>query len=472
MAADRPHWISYVFRALIVIVLLMIGGGLSQFLTATAPKPKKADPERTLQKVNVFAAKKVDVRRQWTGFGTAEAIHSADVPARINAVVTKLDDHIRAGRFVKQGDVLALLDDSDFKRQLEVADEKLKEVAAQKSQLDIELKRLKERLALETEDLTIARQELANVQMRVDRGAANERELDQPKRAVIAARRAMVLTHEALDQIPQRRSVLEAMERGFTSSKKLAQLSVNRAVIKSPIDGIIESVDIERGENVTSGQRIARIVNLNEIEVPLRLAAAARQDVIVGSSVSISKTHNEPVKWQGKIARILPVDETQARSTVVIIEIKQPYANESYGQLGGRNLLTPGMFVTGMAQSATSAERWVVPRRSIINQRVWTVSDQIVKSVPVDRAFLHEGAFPQLQVQDDQWAVLSDDAPLEPGALIIINASTSVSDGQKIKPVQAKPKTAGDGKQDDKTHINNGGNDGGTDQSGKQEASR
>lgn len=438
MPSSSRHWIAYVFRAGVIIVILMIGGGVANFLVGSAPQPKTADPTRAMQTVNVFAVQKVDIRRQWSGFGTAQPIHSADIPARITSTIKTLDTAIRAGKFVHQGDVIATLDDADFQRQFEVADERLKEVASQKAQLTIETTRLKERLSLEEEDLTIARRELANVQMRVDRGAANERELDQPKRAVIAAQRSIVVTNESLDRIPQRLSLLEATARGLDAAKKLAKLNVDRAIITSPIDGIIEMIDIELGENVTIGQRIARIVDLSSMEVPLQLPAAARQDVIVGSSVTITKPQNDPVIWIGKIARILPTDDEQARSTVVLLEIKQEYANESFGQLGGRNLLTPGTFVMGTAESATSESRWIVPRRSIINERLWVVDGDKVHSIPVKRSFLHEGKFPQLKLLDDQWAVLAEDTTLTAGNLVIINASVSVRDGQQVKPVEPK----------------------------------
>lgn len=435
MPTERRHWIAYVVRIFVIALVLAAGIGVALFMVDSAPQPKKADPDRALQTVNVFAAQKAEVRRQWSGFGTAHPIDSADIPARVAAVVKNIEDDIQAGKHIRKDAPILQLDDTDFARQYDIATERLAETAAQVKTLAIEKRRLHERLLLEQEDLVLAQAELAKVQERVDKNAANVRELDQPKRSVLAAKRAIVLTNDAIERVPERLNVLDAMKRGLESSQKLAKLNVDRCKIISPIDGVIEEVDVERGENVTLGQRMIRVVNLNHIEVPLRLPASARQDLIVGSEVSLARPQTNPKVWKGKIARILPSDDQQTRSTVVLIEIKQPYANESFGKLGGRDLLTPGTFVTGSAESATTLTRWVVPRRSIINQRMWTVNGNLIKSIPVEREFLHEGEFPGIGLNDDQWAILTEDSALTEGMLIVVNASISVTDGQKVKPI-------------------------------------
>lgn len=435
MPTERRHWIAYVVRIFVIALVLAAGIGVARFLVKSAPQPKEVDPDRALQTVNVFAAQKAEVRRQWSGFGTAHPIDSADIPARVAAVVKNIEDDIQAGKYIRKNDPILQLDDTDFARQYDIATARLGETAAQIKTLAIEKRRLLERLLLEQEDLVLAEAELAKVQERVDKNAANVRELDQPKRSVLAAKRAIVLTNDSIERIPERLNVLDAMKLGLESSQKLAKLNVDRCKITSPIDGVIEEVDVEQDENVTLGQRLIRVINLNHIEVPLRLPASARQDLIVGSEVALSRPQTNPKIWKGKIARILPNDDQQTRSTVVLIEIKQPYANESFGKLGGRDLLTPGTFVTGNAESATTLTRWVVPRRSIINQRMWTVNGKLIKSIPVEREFLHEGTFPELKLKDDQWAILTEDTALAEGMLIVVNASISVTDGHKVKPV-------------------------------------
>lgn len=428
---------------LIVAVLVYYG------LKATAPQATRAAPGSDLPRVAVLEAARMPVPRQWHGYGTAEAINSADVPARVTATVVELPGGILEGASVTKGQLLVKLDDSDFVRQVEIAGENLAELGNQLTLLEIEQKRLPERLEFDTENMKLARLDLDKIEGLVDDGSINTRERDRAKREWNAARLAQSVTAELLDKLAPRRRQLEARQAALQSSLQLAQQNLERCKIVSPLDGILQAVDVELGENVAPGQRVARVVDLRQVELPLRLPTSARVDVAVGDKVSLTSTNQTGLTWPSRVSRISPEDDAATRTVTVFVEVDQ---SREAARLAERNdakpprLLSPGMFVAGVVTSGRSEPRWVLPRRSVRSGRVFVVTDGTINSQPVRIDFLFEGKLPGFGLADDQWAVLdtdSDEQGFAEGDLVLVNASASVLEGDRVEPVlRAAARTA------------------------------
>ena len=95
--------------------------------------------------------------------------------------------------------------------------------------------------------------------------------------------------------------------------------------------------------------------------------------------------------------------------------------------------LAPGRFVEGTVISRRSEMRYIVPRRSLLGDRLLVVLDGTVRSRVVNVDFHVQGDFEQLGVSAEQWAVLS--GTLDDGAAVIVNAARSLSDGLLVEPV-------------------------------------
>lgn len=422
-------------RTLLGAVVLVAAVVVYVMLVRTAPQIPAADPQVAQHHVAVIKAARMPVRRQWRGYGTVDPIESADVPARVTATVVQISRGIAAGHPVKAGDLLVLLDHSDFVRQVEIAQQELADLDAQLTLIDIQEQQLTERLVLETADVELAEAKLDRVFKVLDRGAGKPQDLDDAKRELISTKRTRLETVEAREKLePQRRS-LQAQRASLRSSLALAKYNVERCRITSPIDGILQSVDVEVGESTGSGQRVARVVDLRQVEVPLRLAATARAAVAVGDKVDLSVTTPGGMVWTGQISRIAPEDDALTRTFTVFVEVEQLQAASTYGQVGAPPLLTPGMFLAGVVTSGPVQSRWVVPRRAVREGRVWLVHDGTVVSRSVRVDFAVERRMSGLGLPDDQWVVLSDGVTgLRDGELVVVNASPTLADGWAVVP--------------------------------------
>ena len=437
MIPAKPNRVlSFTVRAVVSVIVLGVGVAAVLFVVSTAPTVAKITQEVEPPQVMVFRAAQAEVRRQWRGFGVVSAIDSADVPARVTAVVVERPREVQAGRPVKANALLARLDPSDFQKQVEIASERIAELDAQLVQLEVEEKRVAERVAIEAEDAALAQNEVNRlVALQKDR-AAEQREVDQAKRVLITAQRSLLLTREQVDKFEARRSAWRALRAGQESARKLAMLNVDRCTIRSPIDGFLQTVDVEEGENLAAGQRVARVVSLGRVEVAVQLPVAARGDVVLGGEVTLTSTSDGSVSWKGVVARLAPEVDASARTLTVFVEIDQRGTAERFGTSSGSRLLTPGTFVNAIAFATATEQRWVVPRRSVRSERLLLVKDGAITSRPVTIDFVHEGEFAFASLPDDQWAVLSNGSPsIAAGDLIVVNASIAMRDGDRVQPM-------------------------------------
>lgn len=424
-----------VTRVLVVVALLAVGALVMWLLVLAEPQPARRGGQPGRPEVTVFRAQQATVARQWRGFGTAQAMDAANVPARVTATVETVPEDIDIGRPVEQGQLLATLDASDFEREVEAAEQRIADLRAQLDQLDVQQRSLARQLELQEEDLELSRNDLERLRALQQRDAANQQEVDRTRREAITAERAVVSTTEALEQLPARRRQLQAQIDAQQAALAQARLNLQRTRITSPIAGVLEAVDIESGENLMVGARVARVVSLDRIEVPLQLPASARGGVEADDAVELRATDASGPTWTGQVARIAPGNQAETRTVTVYVELQQSHAAPTIAQRTG--MLVPGMFVEGVVRSGESTPRWVVPRRAIRSGAIRTIDEEgRVVSQPVRVAWTFEGRVPEVGLPADrQWAVLAEG--LDEGQLVMASASRSVLDGQPVDPVLA-----------------------------------
>ena len=426
-AGRSSRVIPLVTRSLVGLVVLAVAVGIYVLLVMTKPEVEGADPDRTRMQLSVYPVRQVAVRREWVGYGTARAKRSADVPARIAAVVTDRPPGIEAGGRVDRGQLLVRLDASDYRQELRVARETLKELEAQLEQLDVEEARLEERVDIERRDLAIAEREFQRIEALYERGAANRQDVDARERQVLTARRALVQSEEALERIPSRRTALRARLEAQRAALQTAQLAVDRATITSPIAGELQSVDVEVGESVTPGQRVARVVDPAVIEVPVKLPAAAASRITVGDVVELTEPAGDGAAWASEVVRIAPEQDPTQRTMTVYVEVEQPRETRA-----NKPRLMPGTFLRGVVATAQASPKWLVPRRSVRRGRVFLLDNATVRSRAIEVAFEVAKELPSTGLPDDLWvAVANGGEVFDRGDRLVLSASAQLADGQR-----------------------------------------
>ncbi len=427
MDAHHPSLRTRIVRGL--IALAMVGGSVAIVIALAMSRPLPGTNERReeVQRIAVFHPKRMNLPRQWIGYGTVRAIDSADIPARVGASVVEIAAEARPGSTVTAGQFLVQLDDLDFRRALDSATQQIASIESQLVSITVEEDGLFRRMALAKEDAALASSDEVRTRAAVESGAANQRELDRSRQQAIAMERAHLLLQEGFNQLTPRRGALIAQREIQRTQQKTAQTSVDRCRIISPIAGTLQSFELEVGESVMPTQVVARVVNVSSVEIPVRLPGAARGAVQIGDAVKFNVAPNDSRGGVSTVARIEPEDNPIDRTMTVYVEVKQ-----SGDEL---SRLAPGEFAEATVEARGSIERTVVPRRSVRAERVMQLIDGkiIARSVTVSHAYrgLLEGA----GVNDVEWLVLQDLLP--DGIAIAVDGSRRISPGTPVQSLDA-----------------------------------
>ena len=163
-----------------------------------------------------------DIRVAISATGTLSAITTVTVGSQISGQVT--DILVDFNSPVKKGDVLARIDPSTYQAQLEQGNAQIANAQAQLRQ---------------------AQASLHNATLDFER----KQSLSAQK---LIARSDLDLSRAALDQARAQVNAAQAQIRQQTASLKNTQVNIDRAVIRSPVDGVVLTRKIEPGQTVAA----------------------------------------------------------------------------------------------------------------------------------------------------------------------------------------------------------------------------
>ena len=413
------------FRVIVCLVLVAAGSGVIAALVATKPDAARNAQTAPPQRVEVLALRPFEIERSVRGYGSARALDSADVPARVQAVVREVSPGFAVGARVSKGQTLLTLDESDFLHQLAVAEQSVHAIDAQSALLDAQERTATASVELARADRDLAAADLVRVELAATDGAAQPREVDRARQTVLAASRVLVAADDAVAQIAPRRTALAAERAANVSRRDLARLSAERCVVVAPIDGVLQIAEIKQGESVVTGQRVARIVDTRRIEIPLRIPASSRALAPAGARATVLVRADGRV-FEGEVARVAPEDDPDSRTATVFIEIAQDPMRA--------DALAPGAFVEATIAAGGSTPRIAVPRRAIRDEFIAVIESGRVRMRRISVDFAYAGTPDGAEIADIDWAVLADE--IAPGTLVVIDGSRSLREGQAIEPVR------------------------------------
>lgn len=200
------------------------------------------------------------------------------VAPHVNGYVTDL--RVNDNQFVKQGQILLVIDDRDYRASLDKATASLAQAMANLSgaqnQLVVASKRFPGQFTAAQGALAAAKADLFKAetdfkrQQRVSRAATTQQNVDYAKAALEQARARVVQAEGQLEQARPVQPSIKNQEDIFAQQRaslkvaeanlKLAELNMEWTQVKAPHDGWISQRNVERGDFVQTGQKLFAIV--------------------------------------------------------------------------------------------------------------------------------------------------------------------------------------------------------------------
>ncbi|MBB2962072.1 HlyD family secretion protein [Methylobacterium sp. R2-1] len=366
-------------------------GGRARTLPPTvAPEPAPAaKPRRPLRRavlgLALCAALGGGAYAGWDWWTVGRFFVSTDdayVQADISVLAAKVSGYLAAvpvvnGQAVKRGDVIARLDDGDYRLALKAAEDKLatqestiarvgrqaEAAQAQVLQSAAQIDAAKADAVRAGADYARATQMQADyvAKSRIDQAKADR---DRTEAAVKSAEAALVAARANVAVLRAQTREAESLAAELRTAADRARRDLDFAVIRAPFDGVVGNKAVEAGAYVSPGSRIAALVPLQSVrvdanfketqlgrvrpgqEVHIHVDAYPDRD-IVGTVESLSPA-------SGSVFSLLPPDNATGNFTKIVQRL--PVRVHVPEDVAREGLLRPGLSVVVRVDTREGAD--------------------------------------------------------------------------------------------------------------------
>lgn len=362
---------SVLLAAFALLTLVALGVWYNQRQQATTPHVQAAVP------VRVVSVAQQDVPRYASAIGSVLSLHSVEVRPQVEGVLTQV--LVKEGQWVKEGDLLATLDDRAIRASLDQARAQLGQSQAQIQVAGVDLKRYR---LLSTDD------------------GVSKQTLDQQQALV---------------------NQLQATVKGNQAAIANAEVQLSYTQIRSPVTGRVGIRNVDPGNLVRSGdtQGLFSVTQIDPIAVEFALPqqmlptlqALLKAPTAARVQAYMDADGERNLLGEGHLALI----DNQVSANTGTVRVKAEFDNKD-----GR--LWPGQLVTVRLRTAVEENALVVPppvvQRGIDGHFVYRLDGNKVTSVPVKVLYQDSGLNIIAGVKPGERLVLDGQSRLKPGSRV------------------------------------------------------
>jgi multidrug efflux pump subunit AcrA (membrane-fusion protein) len=352
--------------------------------------PARADEAAPVQVSTVrVAARPVPAFIEATG--SLAATESSNVASQGSGQVVSTP--VNVGAFVRQGTVLARLNERDARLRLQQARAGVSQAIAGVRQAEARLglspggrfdaSTIPEvRSAAAAYQSALAAQRLAEANERryaelVETGDVARSVYDQYRTQAETARQQSNVARQAMEaaanlarQNNQAIQTAQAEVESARAASALAEKAVADTIIRAPYSGYVSDRPIAVGEYITPSSVVATILLTNPLKLQLQVPELDAPRVQIGMPVSTSVDAYPDRKFAGRVTAVNPAVDPASRSFTVEAAIENP-----------DNALRSGMFATARITQPGGGQSVYVPHDAVVRDqntnsyRVFTVKD-------------------------------------------------------------------------------------------------
>jgi membrane fusion protein (multidrug efflux system) len=221
---------------------------------------------------------------------------------------------------VKTGDVLARIDDRDFRAALDqaradvtAAEASIHNLGAEINMQGAAVAEAKAQLAATQASLTFAQADAARYRDLARTGAGTVQKAEQSEAARAEAAALLTRDEAAVVSAERRVAVLqtareqaEAQAEHARAVARQAELNLSYTTIAAPIDGTVGARTLRVGQYVTAGTQLMAVVPLHSVYVVANFKETQLSDVRPNQPVEVEVDGYPGAKWKGRVDSLAP----------------------------------------------------------------------------------------------------------------------------------------------------------------------
>lgn len=366
-----------VLAAMALVLLIAISAWQGLRREAPANRAASAIP------VRVVAVAQQDVPRYLSAIGSVLSLHSVEVRPQVEGVLTQV--LVKEGQWVKQGDLLATLDDRAIRANLDQARAQLGQTQAQLQVGNVNLKRYQ---LLSSDD------------------GVSKQTLDQQQALV---------------------NQLQATIKGNQAAIDNAAVQLSYTQIRSPVSGRVGIRNVDPGNLVRTSdtQSLFSVTQIDPIAVEFALPQQqlpVLQGLLNSATPAEVETYLDADGERSLLAKgHLMLIDNQVSATTGTVRVKAEFDNRDAR-------LWPGQLVTVRLRTAVDEDALAVPppvvQRSIDGHFVYRLDGNKVSAVPVKVVYQDSTLNVIAGVKAGDRLVLDGQSRLKPGSTVEVTPDT------------------------------------------------
>ena len=386
-----------ILQTVLTLGLIALGALGMIKLTESKPQIKKRKAVVSLPMVRTLEVKTASQAVVIKGEGTVKPLQEIDLVPQVDGKVVYIAPSLINGGQFKKGEVLLGIEPDDYRLAVTFARSKVKNSESL--------------LRMAEEESAVAKEEW--FQLYVDDAGEGQKPtplvLKQPQ---LAAAKAKLAADEA--------------------DLKKAMLNLERTKIKAPFDGRVEKEDVDLGQYVRPGEKLATIFSTGSAEIAVPLEDESLRWFHVpgftpgqgpgAKAVIQARIAGKERSWVGQVVRAEGKLDEQTRMVRVVVRVHQPYATIPP--------LAMGLFATVKIKGHNIPDMAVIPRSALHQGNVVWIVDQDGR--------LHYRTVKVVRIDGEQAQISSG---LKTGEQVVISPLKTVTDGMKVRPL---PQEEGD----------------------------
>lgn len=399
-----------------VAVLVLAGGGFYVYKTKPSwlpvaqakagPNDKDKKPEKEAIPVELVTAKRSEISAYITATANLRALREVAISSQAEGIVEKVA--AEEGDFVKEGQVLCVLDNTPVKIRLQLAEEKLEQAKLQMDKAKIRQQK--------------AFAQIGHTQAEFDRYEKARKEgLVSDKEVATYKYKLEELQHDERQAVSESKEFQHKVGE-LQAEIAQAKLELSRTEIRAPFAGYLTQRTVNIGQRVKLADNLFTVGAFSPLYADVHLSEKDARSVQPGQTASLRLGSDETASIDGKVERLAPIVD-QASGTVKVTVAISPKPG-----------FRPGAFVRVDIRTDSKSDAIVIPKRALIEEDgqnyVFIASNDTAKRMKVELGYQREG---MVEIRSG----------VNPGENVVVAGQGALKQGGKIKVLSASSPSSG-----------------------------
>lgn len=293
---------------------------------AQTPSPEIEQSQQPVA-VDIAIAKKAQLETATEYSGTTFPYREVSLRSQVEGQL--LNIAVDVGDGVKQGQILAQIDDNILSASVTEAEAEVAARQAEVASLQAEVNDARSQVERSRLELQQAQSDAARSEQLYREGAISEQTFELDRTAVGTATQALL---SARQQVQNQTSAVNASQRRVSAQQVLvtqAQQRQSHTTLKASVNGSVLERVLEPGDFARPGDEILRLGDLNQIKIQVQISELELEGISLGQPARVRLDAFRDRIFTGKVSQISPVADPTAR--LIPIEITIPNQDRRIG---------------------------------------------------------------------------------------------------------------------------------------------